>query len=72
MDERDYKSMNKIKTVRVFGVELTPIQEMKFSQFLQRPNAIAMNTLTRLQRYELTKQWLNNELLDKTLIKQFK
>lgn len=71
MHERDYKAMNKIKTVSVYGVELTPIQEMKFSQYLQRPNAIAMNTLTGLQRYELTKKWLNDELLDKTLIKQF-
>ena len=46
-----------LKKVNVYGVEMTPIQEMKFSQFLQRPETKAMNTLTKKERYELVKKW---------------
>lgn len=62
MDERDFHAMNKIKTKNVFGVELTSIQNMKFSQYLQRPEVPSMNTLTKQQRFELVKKWLENEL----------
>jgi len=64
MDERDYNAMNNIKTKNVFGVELTSIQNMKFSQYLQKTEVPSMNTLTKEERYELTKQWLNNELIN--------
>lgn len=44
----------------VYGVEMTPLQEIKFSQYLQNPEIPAMNTLTKEERIELVKKWINN------------
>lgn len=51
-----------MKTTNYYGVELTSIQGMKFNQYLQRPEVPAMNTLTKEERFELTKNWLTNNL----------
>lgn len=51
-----------MKTTNCYGVELTSIQEMKLSQYLQRPEVPAMNTLIKEERFELTKNWLTNNL----------
>jgi len=50
--------MNKIKTVTVYGVEMTSIQEMKFSQYLNKGDVPAMNTLTKEERHNFTNDWL--------------
>lgn len=46
-----------MKTVNVYGVEMTSIQEMKYSQFLNKGDTPAMNTLTKEERFEVTKKW---------------
>lgn len=48
-----------MKIVNIYGVEMTPIQEIKFSQFLNKGDAPAMNTLTKEERFEFTKKWKN-------------
>lgn len=50
--------MNKITAITVYGVEMTSIQEMKFSQYLNRGDVPAMNTLTKEERYSFTNDWL--------------
>ena len=50
-----------MKIVDVYGIEMTSIQEMKFSQFLNRGDSPAMNTLTKEQRYEFAKKWLADQ-----------
>ena len=50
-----------MKKVNVYGVEMTSIQQTKFSQFLNKGDVPAMNTLTEKERTELTKKWLNNQ-----------
>lgn len=44
-------------TSEVYGVEMTPIEEMEFSKYRDL-NSIAMNTLTKSQRFELTSNWI--------------
>ena len=48
-----------MKKVNVYGVEMTSIQEMKFSQFLNKGDTPAMNTLTEKERFDFTNEWLN-------------
>ena len=47
-----------MKKVNVYGVEMTSIQEMKFSQFLNKGDTPAMNTLTEKERFDFTNEWL--------------
>ena len=47
-----------MKKVNVYGVEMTSIQEMKFSQFLNKGDTQAMNTLTKEERFQFTDNWL--------------
>ena len=49
-----------MKTVNYYGIEMTNIQGFKFSFFLQRPENPAMNTLTKEQRSDFAKKWLND------------
>jgi len=49
--------MAKKKTV--YGVEMTSLQEMQFAKYRDN-KGIAMNTLTKIERIELTKNWLDN------------
>jgi hypothetical protein len=59
---RDLKFDFNMKKINVYGVKMTSVQEMKFSQYLNRSDTAAMNTLTEKERFELTKKWLNNEI----------
>lgn len=49
-----------MKKVSVHGVEMTPSQEMQFSQYLQNPETPAMNTLTKEERLKLVNKWRTN------------
>lgn len=51
-----------MKKVNVYGVEMTLIQEMKFSQHLQKTESPSMNTLTKLERFNFTNKWLKNNI----------
>lgn len=42
----------------VHGVEMTPSQEMRFSQYLQNVETPAMNTLIKEERFQLVKKWI--------------
>jgi hypothetical protein len=48
--------MAKKKTV--YGVEMTSLQEMQFAKYRDN-KGIAMNTLTEIERFELTKNWVD-------------
>lgn len=54
------------KTVLVYGVEMTSLQEMHFSKYLSS-YGIAMNTLQPSQRTELAVKWLMKELSGSTV-----
>ena len=45
-----------MKKVNVYGGEMTSIQEMKFSQFLNKGDTPAMNTLTEKERFDFTNE----------------
>ena len=51
--------MSKIRKTEVYGVKLTSIQEMKFSEYLQNnPKLPAPNTISKEQRKQLVLNWL--------------
>lgn len=54
-----------MKKSNYYGVEMTSIQEMKFNQYIQRPEVPSMNTLTKEERFELASTWLENSLISK-------
>jgi hypothetical protein len=43
----------------VYGVEMTSLEEMQFAKYRDN-KGIAMNTLTKTERFELTKNWIEN------------
>lgn len=47
-----------MKKLDVYGVEMTSLQEMKFSKYIEN-NRIAMNTYYKEQRKQIAKKWLN-------------
>lgn len=49
--------MKEEKTVEVYGVKLTSMQEMQFSKYLSN-KGIAMNTLQPKERTNIVKTWL--------------
>lgn len=49
-----------IKKVDCYGVEMTTIENFKFSVFLTDPINPAMNTLTKEERFNFAKEWLTN------------
>lgn len=50
-----------MRKIDVFGVEMTSLQEMRFSKYLEN-NRIAMNTYYKEQRTEIAENWLNEEV----------
>ena len=53
-----WKNDNKMsKTVIVFGVELTPTEEMKFQKYRSNNEVPAFNTITAHERTEIVKCW---------------
>ena len=48
-----------MKKRNVFGIELTSLQGMRFSKYLDN-NRIAMNTLQPKERTEVVKNWLQS------------
>jgi hypothetical protein len=53
-----------MKTVTVFEVEMTSLEEMMFSKYLSN-NGIAMNTLYPEQRANLTSIWIEKYRMSK-------
>lgn len=53
-----------MKIVDVYGIEMTSIEEMKFSQYLDKSDLPAMNTLTKEERLETAKKWLDNHRIN--------
>ena len=51
------------KKIKIFGVEMTRYEEMKFSKFRNNGNTPAFNTLNDVQRTEITTEWIRNERL---------
>ena len=47
------------KKLDVYGVEMTPIQEIVFMKWCSN-NGVAMNTLDKSQRQEVAKMFLRN------------
>ena len=47
------------KTKRVYGVEMTSLEEMHFAKYLDN-KGIAMNTKTKEERYSIAKGWLDS------------
>lgn len=47
-----------MKKLNVFGIEMTSLQEMRFSKYLEN-NRIAMNTYYKEQRTQITKKWFD-------------
>ena len=49
-----------MKTVEVYGVTLTTMQEMKFHKYLQnnRNSIPAMNTMTKEERRQIVINWI--------------
>ena len=45
------------KKLNVYGVEMSEIENMMFSKYVNNNN-IAMNTLTEAERKEVTENWL--------------
>ena len=45
----------------VYGIEMTSWQEILFAKY-RKDNQIAMNTLTKEERTELTENWLKNNM----------
>ena len=48
-----------MKKYNVFGVEMDSLEEMRFSKYRDN-NGIAMNTLSKEQRFDISKKWLIN------------
>ena len=46
------------KSVEVYGIEMTSLQEIMFSKYLSN-NGIAMNTKTKEERTKIVLEWLN-------------
>lgn len=42
----------------VFGIKMTSLEQMRFSKYLEN-NRIAMNTLYKEERKNITENWLN-------------
>lgn len=54
-----------MKKYLVYGIEMTSIQNMMFSKYVN-DNNISMNTKTEKERMEITADWLkNNEVKTK-------
>ena len=49
--------MKEVKTIEVYGVKLTGIQEMMFSKYISE-RGISMNTLQPNERTRVVKEWL--------------
>lgn len=47
------------KTIDIYGVQLTTMQEMLFSKYMSN-NGIAMNTKTPEERKRIVTEWLCN------------
>lgn len=48
----------KVETVNVYGVQLTELQEMKFSEWLNTTKRVAPNTISKEERRQLVYEWL--------------
>ena len=46
-----------MKKVNVYGVELTELQNMRFSIYKENSNLPAMNTITTEQRKQIVLEW---------------
>jgi hypothetical protein len=59
-----YKPIKMIthKHTDVYGVKMTPIQEMEFLKYIAN-KGIAMNTLTKDERKQLVSEWLEFDRL---------
>ena len=49
-----------MKTEYIFGVKMTSLQEMRFSKYRENNGAIAMNTISKKERFDIAKNWLVN------------
>lgn len=47
-----------MKTYNVYGVEMTSLEEMRFSKYLDNKR-IAMNTFYKEERKKIAEDWLN-------------
>lgn len=47
------------RTVIVFGVELTTIEEMKFQKYRDNNDVPAFNTITAQERTKIVEDWRN-------------
>lgn len=48
------------KTVNVYGVEMTPLEEMKFKRYMIN-NRIVMNIIYKDDRTKIASEWLSNQ-----------
>ena len=51
-----------MKSLNVYGVTLTPLENLKFSEFLIK-NKIGMNSKTKEEQREFVVHWLHNQML---------
>lgn len=52
-----------MEKIKIYGVELSRIEEMEFSKYLQKPNVPAPNTLTAKERQMMVLDWKKNKNL---------
>lgn len=55
-----------MKFENVYGVEMTPLQNMMFSKWISN-QGIAMNTYTTDGRREIAREWLNQNHIEHNL-----
>ena len=49
-----------MKKTDVYGVKMTSLEEMRFSKYRENNGAIAMNTISKKERFDIAKNWLVN------------
>lgn len=54
------KASEKSKLVDVYGVQMTEVEEMYYSKYMQNSDMPAMNTIYKEERKEFAEKWLKN------------
>ena len=51
--------LNNMKKVNVYGIYMTTLEQMRFYKYLDIER-IAMNTYSKIDRQQITQNWLNH------------